>query len=972
MPISFTSENDHYQIPIFTIKQLLVILSFFFISYAADGQHSLCNNIDRLTTQIDIDSLLQLHENTLFDSWQEQVCINLFVSRYLRDEIGSCKQALKALNKNINRHKIENQNSEDGTLLAKFNSYLGYCQDQEENFESALYHYGLARALFRDSIEFEQSYLAMYVITPIGNIHTRRGDYQKALLNLTKANQILVSQQQFSLAAGLLTNIGIAHSSMGEHQAALDTFLSAERQISNDNFASALAKLNIAYEYAYLRNYQKGIESINRALSIMDRDKNNRRAGEFPMLQAECYSLMATLHANQNKFIEAEASIELALKITNSIEDSESNREIAKMHSTIGDIYLSQGKPEKTFEHIRQALHALIPEIKIKGRDNPLETDLFAENTFAEIMDLKARSYYYLYQQSDNAEYLKDNLSCYQVMFHIWDLLRKKYNYTSSHRHVLKQNRTHLEQALHVVFLLREQESNENYDDLIIDLLRCGKNLLLQESLQKKYSTNVAHADSIKKALQLINYDISKLKQKQFDNSNKRNQNQTIDSLDFALDLAMEKRNNLENQLVSSRDSTLPKRNTTYQTLNDIQQTINDDQTFIDYFLGDSLLFIYSFDRDKSIFLQSPSGSICRKSIDTLRSGLLDYVNLPGAKQYRQEDENAYEQYLSAAHTLYNILIEPIGRLEKKLVIIPDASLSHVPFEILLKSKHRSTDKTKSLAYLLRDHTVSYQYSREIIDLPDEKQIKFLGFAPEFALSDQPIAYAGDFRRNYLGPLPWAAEEVQRIANLINGTVLIGNEANLNNFFKTAGDYQILHLATHSKIEDLNSDFSYLAFADSLRGTSKLYLNDLSYQNIQSTMVVLSACETGLGELHEGDGVASLARGFTEAGARSIITSLWQVNDKATSNIMVSFYKNLKRGNTKDDALRQAKLDYVDNQVENKLAHPFYWAGFIAIGDMDSISFNGHDDLDVLHFLLFTVLLILLVLLIRYFNRKRK
>lgn len=103
-------------------------------------------------------------------------------------------------------------------------------------------------------------------------------------------------------------------------------------------------------------------------------------------------------------------------------------------------------------------------------------------------------------------------------------------------------------------------------------------------------------------------------------------------------------------------------------------------------------------------------------------------------------------------------------------------------------------------------------------------------------------------------------------------------------------------------------------------------------------MVVLPACETGIGKLQKGEGIISLARAFAYAGAKSIFTTLWQVSDEKTKSLMVSFYRNLKQGETKGAALRKAKLEYLDgNKGKGEATHPFFWAGLIGIGDMSAV-----------------------------------
>ena len=103
-------------------------------------------------------------------------------------------------------------------------------------------------------------------------------------------------------------------------------------------------------------------------------------------------------------------------------------------------------------------------------------------------------------------------------------------------------------------------------------------------------------------------------------------------------------------------------------------------------------------------------------------------------------------------------------------------------------------------------------------------------------------------------------------------------------------------------------------------------------------MVVLSACETGIGKLKKGEGTVSLARAFAYAGAKSIFTTLWKGSDQKTIDLTVPFYEFLQKGLTKDEALRRAKLDYLDKYKGRGAAvHPFFWAGMIGIGDMDAL-----------------------------------
>lgn len=157
-------------------------------------------------------------------------------------------------------------------------------------------------------------------------------------------------------------------------------------------------------------------------------------------------------------------------------------------------------------------------------------------------------------------------------------------------------------------------------------------------------------------------------------------------------------------------------------------------------------------------------------------------------------------------------------------------------------------------------------------------------------------------------------------------------------FASLASGFRILHLATHGVADERVGDYSYLAFASEADSIANelLYVRDLYNLQLNADMVVLSACQTALGRLQRGEGIISLARAFAYAGARSIVTTLWSVEDASTKTLMLAFYRHLQAGMPKDQALQQAKLEWIANAGYFK-AHPYCWAGLIVIGDAKEI-----------------------------------
>ncbi|RMG80295.1 MAG: CHAT domain-containing protein, partial [Bacteroidetes bacterium] len=275
----------------------------------------------------------------------------------------------------------------------------------------------------------------------------------------------------------------------------------------------------------------------------------------------------------------------------------------------------------------------------------------------------------------------------------------------------------------------------------------------------------------------------------------------------------------------------------------------------------------------------------------------------------------------------------------RDLTIVPGGILGYLPFEALLTQAPETAGNYQTHPYLIKAFNISYNYSAvllrdKMLSTTAAPTNDFLGMAPRF---DDVVNVQPAGSRTYeLGALNYNIPEVKNIYALMGGTVFLDSLATEANFRENAGRYNIIHLATHGKANDESSDYSFLAFyeiKDSIEN-ELLYVKDLYNLYLPAEMVVLSACETGVGELKRGEGIISLARGFFYAGVQSIITTLWSIDDRPTAEIMTGFYKNLRRNLPKSDALRQAKLEYISGQTGNSKAHPRYWAGFVPVGNM--------------------------------------
>ena len=283
-------------------------------------------------------------------------------------------------------------------------------------------------------------------------------------------------------------------------------------------------------------------------------------------------------------------------------------------------------------------------------------------------------------------------------------------------------------------------------------------------------------------------------------------------------------------------------------------------------------------------------------------------------KPFRSEED--ISAYHKLSNTIYTTLFPKHIQNkinDKKITIVPDNILHYLPFEALITDKKNKTYLLEK-AQLHYTHSISFDKKNSKINRNAE--LDFLGIAP--------INFDNNLTR-----LPKSKEELSSANQYYTGDLLLQDNATKKNFEKRVNKYKILHLATHANASDsLNP---WIAFK-----TQKLTELEIGVIKNQADLVLLSACSSSLGEVRQGEGILSLARGFFKSGAKSVIPSLWSTNDKTTATITSDFYKNLSEGQTKSAALQSAKLNYLHNNTDAE-ASPHYWASLILIGDSGTL-----------------------------------
>ncbi|NJN42758.1 MAG: CHAT domain-containing protein [Flammeovirgaceae bacterium] len=349
-------------------------------------------------------------------------------------------------------------------------------------------------------------------------------------------------------------------------------------------------------------------------------------------------------------------------------------------------------------------------------------------------------------------------------------------------------------------------------------------------------------------------------------------------------------------------------------TSSDIQNLIDNETAVISYFLGENIDRIYRF-------------VITKKRMKIFHSILNeDY------EKYIKGFNNALffnhlEIFDTSADQLSDLLIPKIPGNIESLIIIPSGRLGTIPFEALkATTKKGASGETQ---YMVKSYAISYEFSAALLK---QKGLSESSISLPKAFLCAPVKFPG---HEQLPELPGTEREVSVIGDLFtaeNKSVVVFDAAN-ETIIKSGSlsSYDYIHFATHGIVDEMEPELSCIFLNADDQEDGNLYTGELFNLELDAEMVVLSACQTGLGKLSKGEGVIGLSRALTYAGAQNIVVSFWTVADQSTAELMTDFYAiKLKNPDLSfSEALRQSKLKMING---SKYSSPYFWAPFVLIG----------------------------------------
>jgi len=665
-------------------------------------------------------------------------------------------------------------------------------------------------------------------------------------------------------------------------------------------------------------DYQRAKRRFNKCFDIIARNPEVTDAKK-----AKVYSEAAKAYYYSN---------ELPTAITYFKKATEYGNEKFQSYVNIGACYTHLEEFDKAEEYINKALASYGYKF---GAKHPYAHLRRLQYNHAVVPYLQAKNYQVAFQQGEGVHYLYKAQPYFEQAARVIEKIGQEVEDTGTGRYFIRYFYNIIEQSINNRYHLYRHTDSLHHLVAAFDYAERSKALLLKEAVQRSqlnYPLPEALAgrrQRLEKRIAYFENRVYEQEEQDLDVSVQR------DSVVWAKQAYHNFMDSVERAFPDYKRLRVKHRPLDIRAMQ--QQLAQSKQGLIQYFAGYEHLYMFRVWQGHFDLLRVPKPRHLEQRITQLRNSLYEWAMDPTDKDL--------ERYQASAHQLYAQIFRPLEEgLPQRLVIVADGVLQNIPFDVLLRDSVDLGTPFEAYPYLIKDYQVSYAHSSylQFAELPRRRAPKsrILGFAPSFEETGGP-AVSMISRQQQMGPLLSNTVELEAISNRFPLDPTVGAAATRQRFLELAPQYSVLHLATHAKANNQEGESSYLCFSGNADSLRRLYTRDLYSIDLNADLVVLSACETGIGQLAKGEGNISLARGFAQAGARSLVNTLWRVSDQAAAELMTYFYDGLEEGQTKDEALRNAKLQYLATAPAAQ-RHPFFWGAYVGTGDMSPLQLSSN------------------------------
>jgi CHAT domain-containing protein len=858
---------------------------------ASEKRDSLLNELKNEITPEVCEVLISEAQNFFYQSDYAKATSIFQLSQQASEQIGYKTGLAKSIRGLGAIHSVQGDNAK---AIEYFNESLKLAKEigDKETIAATLRSIGiyhndlgnddLALNKFHESLsiaeEIGNNDLTAAALNGIGFIHMFNGNYSEALQYLTKASTTV---KRKTTLASVLTNIAVVYDLQGNQTQALNYYqktLKLWEELGNKGEIANV--LNNIGDYRLLGDYDLALEYNNKALAIAEEIGDKKRAG---------MALANIGNAYRNK-----GNLEQALEYTNRslrlAQDLSDLELVASQMRQAARIYYAKGEFVRALQYAESSVvsskkvnsrQLLWAALEIKGKSyRALNKTEKANESFAEaittIEDWRSKI---AGGEVEQLNLFAEKASVYNEMI---DLL-------------IQQNR------VDDAFSYAERVKGR----VLMDVLRSGK-IQISEAMTEK---EVAEEKTWSKRL----VDLSKQIQAETDSANIKRLGDELQKarLDFESYRTTLYVNHPELRVKRGEAITI--------TLQDTEELIDTKSALVEFVVGEDKTYVFVVTKDSNEVYP----------IKIQQKQLTDRV-----QEFRQQISERSPKFQKAAKELFELLILPFYenlQSKEKVVIVPDAVLWELPFQALM---------AKDGKYLLQNHILSYVPSitvyREMKMMKKEKktELSLLAFG-------NPLVQRGtEERLNYvvrsdrLNPLPETEKEVRSLQELYGQSdshVYVQGEAQEERLKEEARNSKILHLATHGILNPAAPLYSQIVLSQRGNDDGLLEAWEIMNLKLNADLVVLSACDTALGKVSNGEGMIGLTWAFFIAGSSTTVVSQWKVLSASTTELMLAFHKNLHSSevHSSAEALRNAALKLMQ---KDEYRHPFYWAPFVVIG----------------------------------------
>jgi CHAT domain-containing protein len=724
----------------------------------------------------------------------------------------------------------------------------------------------------------------------LGRVYTTSGDYPQALFNLNEALKVVKTLSDPDAMASLLNSIGVLYLEQEDYPQAKNN-LDASLQIYvsiNKQKEAAKVLLNLGVIEQRQANYDQ-------ALTLFRRSLQGAKATKIVDVEIAAGEGIGVVLAAKNDFPPALDALNQSLEIAKAIKDNTRQTELLWRSA---ETYYAMGEYARAVTLAESAV-ALARSSNLPKLTYLATTTLGQSYAAQKKLELATQT---LKQAVEQLEMMRDQVAGSEVESQLF-LENKVASYHSLVDLLVKQD-----MPLDALLFAERAKGR-----VLLDVLRGGK-----ADLEKLLTR--AEKDEAQRLDRKISEINDRIKMRE-------NTGSSLDSLYRQLDAARLEYQSFQDGLyVAHPDLRIRSGRATSLTSSDLNHlTLDNGYAYLEYVAVKDQIYLFVLTAKGANEPKLNVYSIAIKPDELARK----------VEVFHQRLADRHPDFASLARELYATLLRPAEPQLKgvdTICVVPDGFLWNLPFQALMSANNR---------YLIEDHSLFYAPSLSVLRAMTKHKPNSPKKNASLIAFGNPVIGKDEQRNEELCPLPEAETEVTSVAktlNPMNSKVFIGREASEKTFKTLAPTYSTIHLATHGVLDNRQPLYSHLLLTKTegdRENNGLLEAREIMNMNLHADLAILSACETANGRIAPGEGVMGMSWAFFIAGTRSMLVSQWKVNSASTSRLMLNFYEHLRSNHDRSTmkkaiAFQQAALRL---KKDKRYGHPFYWAGFILVGN---------------------------------------